>query len=400
MAFERMRLIDMAHYWAKGTHTSYSAKLGIIRNFGANFGFQVLKPTPLPRPPAGPEIPLMWCQEAYSLRPGHSRRQDGQDDLTLAFSTVRSLRSAASQYFAWDLMVAHPNEAYLDDRKRIIKQACRPTDGLGPTFHAGGMSSRIGDEARPSVALLDCHVRALDQDLDGRYRAARRPRERRKVALAGLANLTLWLGWLRSSEVFGLHWGDFSVLEPCNGPQEDLPFGCGAVTLRLAPETKSSRTKRADVCVAYETLSGYHIGKWFHRARVATGVGPDWTANTTRVFIAADGSPWTSLHFRQHFLYPSLRAQQAAGDPYLRPYHGGVGNTLETKFWSLHCYRRGARSHVSRGGVFGRHRFRKATLAQIYEHARWRRKRSGESIDVLYREWTLREFIRLTLYSM
>jgi hypothetical protein len=88
MAFERMRLIDMAHFWAKGTHTTYSAKLSIIRTFGANFGFQVLKPTPLPRPPAGPESPLMWCQEAYSLRPGHSRRQDGQDDLTLAFSTV------------------------------------------------------------------------------------------------------------------------------------------------------------------------------------------------------------------------------------------------------------------------------------------------------------------------
>jgi hypothetical protein len=191
MALERMRLIDMAHYWAKGTHATYCAKLSIIRNFSSNFGFQVLKPAPLPRPPAGPEIPLMWCQEAYGLRPGHSRRQDSQDDLTLVFPTVRSLRSAASQYFAWGLMVAHPNEAYLDDRKHIIKQACRPADGLGPTFHAGGISSRTGDDARPSVALLERHVRALDQELDGQYRVARRPRERRKVAIAGLANLTL-----------------------------------------------------------------------------------------------------------------------------------------------------------------------------------------------------------------
>jgi hypothetical protein len=50
--------------------------------------------------------------------------------------------------------------------------------------------------------------------------------------------------------------------------------------------------------------------------------------------------------------------------------------------------------------MYGRHSFRKATLAQVYEHARWLRRRSGEAIDVLYREWGMRHLIRLTLYYM
>jgi hypothetical protein len=121
MALERMRLIDMAHYWATNTHKTYGSKLQILRNFGGTYGFEVLKPTLLVRPSDGPEIPLMWCQEAYGLRPGHSRRKDNSDDLTLAFSTIRSIQSGASQFFAWDMMVSRPHEAYLDDRKRIIQ---------------------------------------------------------------------------------------------------------------------------------------------------------------------------------------------------------------------------------------------------------------------------------------
>jgi hypothetical protein len=99
-------------------------------------------------------------------------------------------------------------------------------------------------------------------------------------------------------------------------------------------------------------------------------------------------------------LYPALRAQQQDGDPYLRPFTGGPGNSLEDKFWSLHCYRRGARTHVSRGGIYGHNRLKKATNDQVYEHARWRRKRSGESIDKIYLDWIIRDRIKLTLYCM
>ncbi len=78
-----------------------------------------------------------------------------------------------------------------------------------------------------------------------------------ELALAGLANLFLWLGWLRSSKTFGLHWHDLQTTEPADGPLDDLPVGCGVLHYRLLPETKSSRTKRADLAIAYATLSGY-----------------------------------------------------------------------------------------------------------------------------------------------
>ena len=391
-----MRMLDMVHFWAARTHSQYQAKLGLIRRFEHDHGLHILRQTCLERPPSGPEIPLMWCQEAYSLRKS-PRRQDAQDSLTLAFSTIRQLRSAASQYFAWDMLVSSPTPVYMDNSRRLLHQPCRATDGFSYTLFSSGMSARIGDEARPSVPLLDRHVRALDRTLNERYLAATLDSEKRELALAGFANLSLWLGWLRSGEKFGLNWEDCAVTEPANGPSKDLPVGIGAVCLRMLPETKSARSHRPDVVMAYLTLSGYHIGKWFHRARHWAGIY-DWRQVSRPIFCKVNGTRWTSAYFRHVYLYPSLHAQRAAGDAYLMAFDGSPGNTLESKFWSLHCYRRGARGQVSRGGTLALHRFRRATDTQVYEHARWRRKRSGEKIDVIYREWPLIDRIQLTLY--
>jgi hypothetical protein len=238
------------------------------------------------------------------------------------------------------------------------------------------------------------------EDLEDTYLSARTPQARRKAALAGFATLLLWLGWLRSSETFDACWSDFDVVEPEDGPTMDLPRGCGVVGVRLGPETKSSRNKPVDMSMAYQTLSGYHVGKWFHRARRSSGIGADYKTCTARVFTHASGTPWTSFYYRHEFLCPSLKRQQAAGDAMLLAFDGSPGNTLEAKFWSLHCFRRGARSQVSRGGKFGRHRFRKAFKSQVYEHGRWRNRRSGEDIDVMYHAWTLMEKIQITLCSV
>jgi hypothetical protein len=130
--------------------------------------------------------------------------------------------------------------------------------------------------------------------------------------------------------------------------------------------------------MAFQTLSGYCLGRWFHRLRRACGLGRDWRFNPWLVFIHGDGSPWTSLCFRRTYLYPSLETQRLAGDQYLAAFNGGPGNTIPSKFWSLHCYRRAASTQVSLSSA-GRHR--KCSDAQVYEHARWRRKRSGEKVD-------------------
>ena len=90
-------------------------------------------------------------------------------------------------------------------------------------------------------------------NLEESYLSARTPQARRKAALTGLASLLLWLGWLRFLETFDLCWHDFDVVEPVNGPSQDLPQGLGVVGVWLGPKTKSSHNKPVDMSLAYQT---------------------------------------------------------------------------------------------------------------------------------------------------
>ena len=102
------------------------------------------------------------------------------------------------------------------------------------------------------------------------------------------------------------------------------------------------------------------------------GLAP--SADHRRIFTHQDGSRWTSQLFRESFLYPALEAQRLEGDAYLQRFDGSPGNSLAAYFWSLHSYRRGSRTHVSRQDV-SIPGFRIASLDEVYEHARWRRPR-------------------------
>jgi hypothetical protein len=393
-------VLDMAHYWATGTHKTYQLRLRMLQRFERKYDACILQPTHLKHPPHSPDIPLMWAQIAYGLRQGSTRLSTNVvDPPRLAFSTIRSVRSAASQFFAWDAMVSRPSGSFLDEKDRLIYQPVRPTDSLSYSLFSGGMRARVGDEARPAMPLLDRHVRSLIQSLEQGYMGALSETDRRLYASAISATLLLWLGWLRSSEVFGLRWCDVEITPPEEGPTLDLPRGIGVVACRLQPETKSSRDRTADCFIAYQTVSGYELGKWLTRAAQEWHVyNPQ--GHHGQLFRSEAGTIWTSLYYRRTFLYPHLHNLQQQGDPYLSPFTEDPGNSLEDKFWSLHCFRRGARSHVSKGGIFGNARLRRATQDEVYEHARWRRRRSGETIDKLYQEWTVRDKLRITLLCM
>jgi hypothetical protein len=84
----------------------------------------------------------------------------------------------------------------------------------------------------------------------------------------------------------------------------------------------------------------------------------------------------------------------------LLAFNGTPSITLESKFWSLHCLRRGAHPQVLRGGNFGRYRFGKAGKPQVYEHGRWRCRGSSEDINIIHCAWTLLEKLQITLYCM
>lgn len=388
MALERMRILDIAHSWTKGTYTTYQGKISLIRRFEKAFAVPILPRSTMTHPSTDPSIPLMWCQEAYSLQPG-ARRSSRE---TVAFGSVRQIRSAVAQFYSWEAAVNPQSNAYEDRHRRVLHTPCRTTDQLSLQLHSVGMAARIGVMPRPATTLLDRHIHEFDAEYDRRFRQATRWQDKREAVLAAVANLTFWLGWLRSMEAFNLCWTDLTVITPAQGPTADLPADIGAVLLRLTPETKSCRFSNGDVAIAFTTASELSLGKWITRAWDVLDIPPDHPASL--IFCHLDGSQWTSHYFRHTHLYPHLRRMRDAGDPYLR----SISN-LESAFWSMHCYRRGSRSHVSKPNpIIGS---RRATLPEVYEHARWRLKgKQSEEIDKLYQEWTLYSRLQLTLLCM
>lgn len=387
MALERMRILDLVHHWTKGTYVSYQGKLSLVRRFEQEFGVSILPSAQLRHPSTDPIIPLMWCQEAYSLQPGSSRSSKPG----VSFGSIRQIRSAVSQHMTWEYAV-NPQSSVLEDQgRRVLHLPCRPTDQLSSQLHAVGMAARIGTLPRPATTLLHRHVHSFDTHYDHLFRHATSWNERRELTLAALANLTLWLGWLRSREALDLKWSDLTIIPPDKGASKDLPTGIGAISLRLAPETKSCRVSEGDVVVAYTTASGLSLGMWLGRARELFDLD-DSSLPPTSIFCHLDGQPWSSQYFRTRHLYPHLQRLRQQGDPYLR----NIPN-IPSAFWSLHCYRRGARSHVSSATSTTR----RATLPQVYEHARWRlKRRQSEAIDKVYQEWTLYGRLQLTLLCM
>jgi hypothetical protein len=398
LQLERMRILDVAHAWTKGTYTTYSSKLAYLKRFESLHGLVLLEGPLVDRPPRTRAIPIMWAELAYSLR---TVTKAGVDR-PISFGTIRQLRSAAAQHLLLGWTIAKAGEVHIDSRANVVQlAACRPTDDGSIALFTKGLRSRLGDDPTPTTPLLDRHVRAMDTHFNAQWNASASNAERALWARAGLANLLLWLGWLRASENFGLRWCDLTCVHPRDGPVHDLPPGVGCLLLRLSTETKSERGRSADVPIAYETLSGYGAGAWYERL---LGVYPNrMTVRTdaSPIFCSDSGTTWTSASFRTTFVYPRLYQLQADGDPYLRPFQGAPGHCIPDKFPTLHMYRRGAGTHVTRVKgvplVKGVPRRRRATPDEIYEHARWRRSRSSEKIDVMYREWPLYDRLVITL---
>eukprot|EP00977_Amphora_coffeiformis_P021291 scaffold9137_cov275-Amphora_coffeaeformis.AAC.1 len=105
------------------------------------------------------------------------------------------------------------------------------------------MKGRVGDEARPSWALLDRHVRSFEVFFEEQYLKAGTLVARMYWARAGLANLFLWLGWLRARELFDLRWIDVQCTPPNKGDRYDLPPNVGCILLRLSEQTKTNRSR-------------------------------------------------------------------------------------------------------------------------------------------------------------
>jgi hypothetical protein len=399
LMLERMRLIDVVHAWSKGTHQQYQLRLQQLRRFEGSFGVHILCPTPLEAPPSSTAITIMWAQQHYALQPTR-RKRDGAPTSNVKYSTVRGLRSAAAQFYRLDLQIAFPQQAFIDSSARaMISAGCSPTDELSYTLMSAGMSRRLGDESNPSEALLDQHIRFLNDTLEQRYHAAQDPRIKTELARAALANIIAWLAWLRAQEMFSLRWCDLTITSPIDSATLDLPQGIGAVQIRLLAQTKTDRTRTADVIIAYTTGSGHSPGLWLQRLQTGLGltIGQNTDGDTSLLFCHHDGQQWSSNFYRTTYLIPSLQTQRERGDATLRGYDGSPGMTLLEKFWSMHSYRRGARTHVHLKRPLCT---RKATPSEVSEHARWRAKRSSMDMPTAYLQGPLKDRLALTLFCM
>jgi hypothetical protein len=262
------------------------------------------------------------------------------------------------------------------------------------------MARRMGTESKKSWALSHVHIAYIDDVLEQRYCATVDRKQQHDLACAGTINLLAYLGWLRSGEVFGLGMEDITLVDPCDGPARGLPPGCGAVEGRLLGATKSDQTLTADVVVAYTTLSGLSLGKWF--ARLATF---DQTP-TDRLFSTESEPQWSSRFFRVNYAYPILEMQRRAGEPSLSTFSNEPGNRMEDKIYSMHTWRRGGRSRVSRVSRLPRHNepnprgTRKASPTEVYEHGRWQQNKEAEDMPKRYNQWDLSDRILITLCCM
>ena len=204
----------------------------------------------------GSRIPvaLMWVQQHYATRPpSRITRND-----TITFQTVRGLRSAASSFHGLDMQTAFPGAIIQDRSQRVIAvRHCSPTDELSYTMMSQGMASRLGEDSNPSQELLAIHVRTLDASLQALFRAAVAPIHKLEITRAGWTNTNLFIAWLRGAEHFTLRHCDVERTSPINGPLKGLPEGTGCIEERLNPLTKASRTRTADVVIAYITSSGF-----------------------------------------------------------------------------------------------------------------------------------------------
>lgn len=378
-------MINVAWNWARGTYTTYQTQFNKIRRFEDEFKVTVLSPRKPRRPPSSPVIPLMWCMEVESIRTvRHVSR--GKTPGPIALSSVRQIRSAVSQFYQCEAAITAPSTSLLTREGRLLHLPCRPTDNLSFTMFATGLVKRLGITITPSKTLLERHVHALDQELEALFNAPHSLSIRRDIALGGFANVTFWLAWLRSAETFYFIFEDVAATPPHLSDTRELPPAVRMLEYTLLLETKTAPTFRVDVIVAAVTSSGLNPLRWFQRVKSSTS---NWSSSDY-IFVDDEGSLWSSKSFRQQFLYPCLERLKSKGDTYLQ-------GDIPTMFWSLHCYRRGVRTHVDRAILKHKSsRLRKTVDAMVYKHGWWRRRASSHATDVLYHDWSPKDRVLLT----
>jgi hypothetical protein len=346
-------------------------------------------------PPFGEAIKIMWAQERYSLYPSDWHRARPTREKAVSFGSIRAIRSAASHYWMWDLLVSNPSHLTLGFKdKPLIVAGCSPTDEAMYTFFANGMKLRLGDHPKPSAVLLIHHILWLNNQWELEYARPDVTSDRKiEICRAAITTDSAYMGWLRAVETFCPRWEDLDLYQPHEGPEIGLPAGVGAVLLRLLEHTTSSQDRHVDVILAFTSASGLQLGRWYSRLwhhLPAMERQPD-----SHIIAHRDGRVWTSHYYRYTHLYPLLFALRALGDPYFAKY--ADLDSLIAAFHGFHTFKRTGRTVASRKRVCT---VRPATMPETVEHGRWSMSRTSLDMPLAYLEWSVEDRICISLFCL
>jgi hypothetical protein len=393
LKLERVRMVDVGNAWSQSTMGTYQTYINRMLRFESRFGLSILATEPLLAPVCSPSIALAWCQELYACQKPSGNHPNS--DAYVSFATVRKLRSAAANFYEWDIQLSHPDDAIREfgSRRPLISSGCRPTDTLQYALVSAGMGKRLGESNKPPQALLHEHIEGMVRMRALKWDDTLSPIARYMIAAPIIVDLTSWLGWLRGGEVFGLDLADVDIITPANGPREGLEPDSGAILLKLNPVTKSSQTRQADLAIAYTTWSKLEYGMWMQRLLAAID-DLNWTTGPLFRHITKH-KRWDSSFYRKVFVYPALRWLRDCGMLSLQKYDDDSEHMqLEQWFYSMGMYRRGGRSDVSKKRP---HNLRPATTDEVHEHGRWKTAgRVDPNMLHHYRQWELCDRVTLT----
>jgi hypothetical protein len=302
---ERVRMVDIGNAWAQTTMATYQTYINRMLRFETQFGVDILVPKPLLAPACSPSIALAWCQEHYAWHRPTGNHPNSE--AFVSFATIRKLRSAAANFYEWDIQLTHPDDAIREfgTSRPLITTGCRPTDTLQYALVSAGMGKRLGESNKPPTALLFEHLLGMVNMQARNWSDSLPARARYLIAAPIMVHLTAWLGWLRGGETFGIDRADVETIMPVDGPIHGLPAGVGAILLKLNPLTKSSQTRQADLVLAYQTWSKLCYGLWMQRL-LASMDELGWASGP--LFRHPHNSKrWDSSHFRKVYVYPALR---------------------------------------------------------------------------------------------
>jgi hypothetical protein len=256
----------------------------------------------------------MWAQERCSLCPTRWKRHSNSPSSAVVFGSVRGFRSAAAQSHALHLITANPDRIMMDAKSRpVVVQGCLPADDLGHSHFTSGMKRHIGEHSQPSTALLERHVKWIDDLVESQFRQAFTPKQCKTACRIAITDLLGWLGWLRATETFSLQCKDMFSVEPRLGPTVGLPGNQGMALLKLLAQTKSQQATTADVVLAHSAASGFSLGKGLDRPLLEV---QDEGALSAAFILSHDtGRPWTSHCYGHTFLCPFWRHRRDLAMP-------------------------------------------------------------------------------------